>query len=63
MVSMSYHDICMDLVYYHTRGEVARYNTKYPKEILNKDIEMMSIRMLVPEEVISKLTGETFRDK
>ena len=43
--------------------EVARYNAKYPKEALNKDIEMMSIRMIMPEEINNKLTGETFEDK
>ena len=43
--------------------EVARYNSKYPEETLNKDIEMMSIRMIMPEEVTNKITGEAFEDK
>ena len=43
--------------------EVARYNAKYPKEALNTDIEMMSIRMIMPEEITNKITGETFDDK
>ena len=43
--------------------EVARYNAKYPREALNKDIEMMSIRMIMPEEINNKITGETFEDK
>ena len=43
--------------------EVARYNAKYPKETLNKDIEIMSIRMIMPDEINNKITGETFEDK
>ena len=37
--------------------EVARYNAKYPKETLNQDIEMMSIRMIMPEEINNRITG------
>ena len=43
--------------------DVARYNCKYPKEPSNTDIEMMSIRMIMPEEINNKITGESFEDK